>query len=151
MWKVHPGGATSDVHVSAAQDLWQYHAVISVARAHSAAMPGQTFVGQFVFDAGKNQTPHAADVSTTFGIQGQFDAFPKGKFEGFAAVNQAIYGAFARTGDPSCDEAPFAPFDATEPKMTIIDGPGASTVVSTKAVCDEIYGGLVAKIRAAEV
>ena len=44
--QVMPGAALAAVYESAAQDMWQYHTVMTVAAAHSTATPGRTFVAQ---------------------------------------------------------------------------------------------------------
>ena len=70
-----------------------------------------------------------------------------------AAILQQAYVAFARGGDPTTAGAPFAPFDAAAPKMTLLDSPRsgeASRLVDTMGTRDAIYRKLVAAIRAAE-
>ena len=78
----------------------------------------------------------------------------KGKdFEGMTAILQEAYVAFARTGDPSTAAAPFVPFDAAAPKMTVLDSPlsgGGCKVVAAMSAKDKAYHALVAAIRAAE-
>lgn len=147
------GARPRDVYVAAMQDLWQYHACVAVGEAHAAALPRQTYLAKLVYDC-KGATPHGADVSFFFGAMPGLPIHDKGRdFDGITAVVQQAYAAFARSGDPSTAAAPFTPFDATAPKMTLLDsavsGVG-SRVVETERVRDEAYRTLVAAIRAAE-
>ena len=150
--QVLPGKPLSEVHKAAMQDLWQYHACMAVGEAHSAALPGQTYLCTYEYDCGGGITPHAADVNTIFGITalGQ----KKGKdFEGMTSIMQDMVATFARCGNPSTPAAPFVSFDQSAPKMTVLDSPrsgGGCKVVDTSEAKNAAYRALVAAIRAAE-
>lgn len=157
--QVMPGAALCDVYVSAAQDLWQYHAVISAAEAHSAKLHGRTFVAQYAYNCsnasgGVGCTPHSADVAAIFGYMPNIPAHAKGAdFEGITAIVQSSLAAFARTGDPSTDSATFVPYHTESSKMTVLDSPasgGGCKVVDTWANRNKIYRDMLAAISAAE-
>lgn len=151
--KVMPGAKLRTAYVAAMQDLWQYHACVTVCTAHSAALPGKTYLCSYVYDC-DGETPHGADVSAAFGILPGVPVHKKGKdFEGVTRIYQEVIGAFARTGEPSTEAAPFTPFESMAPKMTLIDsaksGDGCK-VVETSSAKNEAYRALVAAIRDAE-
>ena len=151
-----PGGALCDVYVSAAQDLWQYHTVISAAETHSTAMKGRTFVAQYAYNAtgGSGRTPHGADVAAIFGRMPDIPIHKKGSdFEGITSIVQSCFASFARAGDPSTDLAPFVPYDKESRRMTVLDSPasgGGCKIVDTWTNRDAIYRDMLAAIRAAE-
>lgn len=93
------GGKAATVNeafVAAMQDVWQYHACVAVAAAHSAALPGQTFLSTLTYDFGGGRSPHASDISLLFGQMGM--GHGKGKdFDGMTRRLQEAYMAFART------------------------------------------------------
>ena len=151
-----PGAPLCDVYVSAAQDLWQYHTVISAAETHSTATNGRTFVAQYVYNAtgGIGRTPHGADVAAIFGRMPDIPIHKKGAdFEGITRIVQSCFAAFARTGDPTTDLAPFVPYDKESPRMTILDSPasgGGCKLVDTWKNRDAIYSDVLAAISSAE-
>jgi len=149
-----PGSKLNDVYVAALQDVWQYHACVGVGAAHRAALPGVgTYLASLVYDC-KGKTPHGTDLSCFFGAMPGVPIHDKGKdLEGITKLVQESYLAFARTGNPSTQSAPFVPFDPAAPKMTLLDSAvsgGGSKVVETMAARDKAYRALVASIRAAE-
>ena len=154
---VLPAGAPlSDAYTAAMQDLWQYHPVRAAASTHSAALPGQTFVAELVYDTGNGTTPHGTDVSLAFGYMPGIPVHGKGAdLEGVTATVQGVYSSFARTGDPSTGAAPFAAFAAEKPRMTLIDserrgGGGCRVVDGGKPEREAAYAEMVSAIRRAE-
>lgn len=151
--KVLPGRPLQEVYVAAMQDIWQYHPCISICTAHGGTLPGRAYLSTLTYD-GKGGTKHGTDVSLFFGEMPGVPIHDKGKdFEGMTTILQEAYVAFARTGDPNTKAAPFAPFDAAAPKMTVLDSPlsgGGCKVVETMAAKDEAYRALVAAIRTTE-
>eukprot|EP00933_Yihiella_yeosuensis_P053398 TRINITY_DN5162_c2_g1_i1.p1 TRINITY_DN5162_c2_g1~~TRINITY_DN5162_c2_g1_i1.p1 ORF type:complete len:468 (-),score=77.06 TRINITY_DN5162_c2_g1_i1:98-1354(-) len=148
-----PGSSIGEVFRNIVQDTWQYHSVVTLAKNHALAHPQKTYIGNLVYDFG-GECPHGADISTVFGKMPGIPIHKKGKdFEGITSTMQSVWGAFARTGNPSVDAVPFAPFDPSEAKMTLLDSLKTSDgckIVSTFTERDRLYEEMLEALRKAE-
>eukprot|EP00928_Gymnodinium_smaydae_P087168 TRINITY_DN71491_c0_g1_i1.p1 TRINITY_DN71491_c0_g1~~TRINITY_DN71491_c0_g1_i1.p1 ORF type:complete len:537 (+),score=64.27 TRINITY_DN71491_c0_g1_i1:111-1721(+) len=150
--KLFDGASVGSVFKHIAEDTWQYHAVITMAKTHATAHPGKAYVVQYAYDHG-GETPHGADVSTVFGKMPSIPIHKQGKdFKGMTNIMQSIWTNFAKSGNPSTDAVPFAAFDVSAPKMTVLNsvGAGGCKILGTHVDRETCYQSMVSALRAAE-